>query len=80
MTEQYVNQQKEKLQTVSRQDMTQELATCGQTETVLLNVNEIGFIEKEPVNIKAIQYTELTEFALVNTRCSIKNLLRYWSD
>ena len=36
MTEQSVNQQKEKLQTVSRQDMTQELATCGQTETVLL--------------------------------------------
>ena len=36
LTEQSVNQQKEKLQTVSRQDMTQELATCGQTETVLL--------------------------------------------
>ena len=36
MTEQSVSQQKEKLQTVSRQDMTQELATCGQTETVLL--------------------------------------------
>ena len=36
MTEQSVSQQKEKLQTVSRQDMTQELVTCGQTETVLL--------------------------------------------
>ena len=36
MTEQSVNQQKEKLQTVLRQDMTQELATCGRTETVLL--------------------------------------------
>ena len=36
LTEQSVNQPKEKLQTVSRQDMTQELATCGQTETVLL--------------------------------------------
>ena len=36
LTEQSVSQQKEKLQTVSRQDMTQELATCGQTETVLL--------------------------------------------
>ena len=36
LTEQSVNQQKEKLQTVSRQDMTQELVTCGQTETVLL--------------------------------------------
>ena len=36
LTEQSVNQPKEKLQTVSRQDMTQELVTCGQTETVLL--------------------------------------------
>lgn len=36
LTEQSVSQQKEKLQTVSRQDMTQELAICGQTETVLL--------------------------------------------
>ena len=36
MTEQSVSQQKEKLQTVSRQDMTQESATCGQMETVLL--------------------------------------------
>ena len=36
LTEQSVNQKKEKLQTVSRQDMTQELAICGQTETVLL--------------------------------------------
>ena len=41
MTEQSVSQQKEKLQTVSRQDMTQELVTCGQTETVLLNYNRI---------------------------------------
>ena len=36
LTEQSVNQTKEKLQTASRQDMTQELVTCGQTETVLL--------------------------------------------
>ena len=36
LTEQSVSQQKEKLQTVSRQDMTQELATYGRTETVLL--------------------------------------------
>lgn len=36
LTEQSVSQQKEKLQTVSRQDMTQESATCGQMETVLL--------------------------------------------
>lgn len=43
LTEQSVNQPKEKLQTVSRQDMTQELATCGQTETVLLK----GMVDKE---------------------------------
>ena len=36
MTEQSANQQKEKSQTVSRQDMTQESVICGQTETVLL--------------------------------------------
>ena len=36
MTEQSANQLKEKLQTVSRQGMTQESATCGRTETVLL--------------------------------------------
>ena len=36
MTEQSANQQKEKSQTVSRQGMTQESATCGLTETVLL--------------------------------------------
>ena len=44
MTEQSVNQQKEKLQTVSRQAMTQESATCGRTETVLLKgqAAEIG--------------------------------------
>ena len=33
LTEQSVSQQKEKLQTVSRQNMTQELVTCGQMET-----------------------------------------------
>ena len=43
MTEQSVNQQKEKLQTGSRQDTTQELVTCGQTETVLLK----GMVDKE---------------------------------
>ena len=36
MTEQSANRQKEKLQTASRQDMTQESVICGQTETVLL--------------------------------------------
>ena len=43
MTEQSVNQQKEKSQTVSRQNMTQESATCGRTETVLLK----GMVDKE---------------------------------
>ena len=36
LTEQFVNREEEKLQTASRQDMTQESATCGQMETVLL--------------------------------------------
>ena len=38
MTEQSVNQLKEKSQTVSRQDMTQESVTCGQTENLLQKV------------------------------------------
>lgn len=44
MTEQSANQLKEKSQTASRQDMTQESATCGRTETVLLKgqTAEIG--------------------------------------
>ena len=45
LTEQSVNHQKEKLQTVSRQDMTQEYQTCGQTETVLLK-NQCNDFEK----------------------------------
>jgi DNA (cytosine-5)-methyltransferase 1 len=36
LTEQSISHSKEKLQTVSRQDMTQESAICGQMETVLL--------------------------------------------
>lgn len=36
LTEQSVNQEKKRLQTVSRQDMTQESAACGQMETWLL--------------------------------------------
>ena len=43
MTEQSVNQLKEKSQTVSRQDMTQESATCVRKETVLLK----GMVDKE---------------------------------
>ena len=34
MTEQSISRRKEKLQTVSRQDMTAEYQTCGQTETL----------------------------------------------
>ena len=39
---QTANHPKEKLQTVSRQDMTQELVTCGQTETVLLKAIDLS--------------------------------------
>ena len=42
MTEQSTNRNKEKLQTVSKQDMTQEYQTCGQTETLLLK----GMVDK----------------------------------
>ena len=42
LTEQSVSQQKEKLQTVSRQDMTQESATYGQKETVLLKAVDLS--------------------------------------
>ena len=34
MTEQSISHNREKLQTVSRQDMTSEYQTCGQTETL----------------------------------------------
>lgn len=36
MTEQSISHNREKLQTASKQDMTQESAICGQRETVLL--------------------------------------------
>lgn len=42
MTEQSVNQEEERLQTASRQDMTQESATCGQMETVLLKAVDLS--------------------------------------
>lgn len=41
MTEQSANQPKEKLQTASKQNMTQESVICGQTETVLLNLEMV---------------------------------------
>lgn len=34
MTEQSINRSEERLQTVSKQDMTVEYQTCGQTETL----------------------------------------------
>ena len=39
MTEQSINRNEERLQTVSRQDMTAEYQTCGQTETLLPRTN-----------------------------------------
>ena len=43
LTEQSTNHSKERLQTVSRQDMTLESQTCGRTETLLLK----GMIDKD---------------------------------
>jgi|GEM_PF-891359 hypothetical protein len=42
LTEQSISRSKEKLQTVSRQDMTAEYQTCGQMETLLLK----GMVDK----------------------------------
>jgi DNA-cytosine methyltransferase len=42
LMEQSISRSKEKLQTVSKQDMTQEYQTCGQTETLLLK----GMVDK----------------------------------
>ena len=44
--EQSISHSREKLQTVSRQDMTAEYQTCGQTETLLLS-NQAKRIEKQ---------------------------------
>ena len=46
MTEQSISRNKEKLQTVSKQDVTAESQTCGQTETLLLS-NQATQIEKQ---------------------------------
>lgn len=42
MTEQSTNRKKERLRTVSNQDMTQESQTCDQKETLLLNNKMVG--------------------------------------
>lgn len=39
MTEQSISHNRDKLQTVSKQDMTAEYQTCGQTETLLSRMN-----------------------------------------
>ena len=49
MTEQSANQLKEKSQTVSRQDMTAEYQTCGQTETWLLK--DMGETADKPIDV-----------------------------
>ena len=46
MTEQLISHNKEKLQTASKQDMTAEYQTSGQTETLLLS-NQATQIEKQ---------------------------------
>ena len=46
LTEQSISHNREKLQTVSRQDMTAEYQACGQTETLLLS-NQATQIEKQ---------------------------------
>ncbi len=46
LTEQSISHSREKLQTVSRQGMTAEYQTCGQTETLLLS-NQATQIEKQ---------------------------------
>ena len=43
LTEQSITHSKERLQTVSKQNMTQEYQTCGQTETLLLK----GMVDKD---------------------------------
>ena len=42
LTEQSISRNEEKLQTASRQDMTQESQTCGRTETVLLKAVDLS--------------------------------------
>ena len=42
LTEQSISRNEEKLQTASRQDMTQESQTCGQKETVLLKAVDLS--------------------------------------
>jgi hypothetical protein len=46
LTEQSISHNREKLQTVSKQDTTAEYQTCGQTETLLLS-NQATQIEKQ---------------------------------
>ena len=49
MTEQSISRSKEKSQTVSRQDVTAEYQTCGQTETWLLK--DMGETADKPIDV-----------------------------
>lgn len=52
MTEQSISRSKEKLQTVSRQDMTAEYQACGQTETWLLK--DMGETADKKIDVAVI--------------------------
>ena len=58
LTEQSISHNREKLQTVSRQDMTAEYQACGQTETWLLK--DMGETEDKQIDVavtlRAIDY------------------------
>ena len=49
MTEQSISHSREKLQTVSKQDMTAEYQACGQTETWLLK--DMGETADKPIDV-----------------------------
>ena len=64
MTEQSISHNREKLQTVSRQDMTAEYQTCGQTETWLLK--DMGETADKQIDVditlRAIDYKCLDNY------------------
>ena len=49
LTEQSISHNRDKLQTVSRQDMTAEYQACGQTETWLLK--DMGETADKPIDV-----------------------------
>ena len=64
LTEQSINRSEEKLQTVSRQDMTAEYQTCGQTETWLLkDMGETAYKQIDvAVTLRARDYKGLDNY------------------